>query len=149
MIIHDQIMDAVHTALNTDQPLGVPVVVREQGFSIESSALPSMILNPVKETGTDATGKWGPLQRRTFTMVVECRARGIPAESIYPSQAVSPLWAWVVKTLGGQTLGGLVHRVTVGDLEWVYDQADHLYCLVPVLVMVEYQIRVGDAEARS
>jgi hypothetical protein len=149
--IREQIIVAALTALNTGLPEGVPDTERERGFALNTNALPSMILIPVRDEASDATNRWGPLQKRRLTLAVDCRAAG--SESVYPSVAVDPLAAWVEKALGGQVFLDegvpLAHRVTVPDTKWAFDSADYSYCLARVLVVVEYQTRVGDAGKRA
>lgn len=144
--IRDRIVDDVVSKINTGTPpAGVPTAKRSYTFQLSGD---SIVVFPVKDEADRIGGRvtGGPVQRRTLTLAVECRAQG--TASLRPDQVVDVLAQWVEQKLGGQSKGvndgALYHVMLVGPTVFALEQADHSYCLARVEVVVEYQSRVDD-----
>ena len=144
MTVRESILEAIVAALNTARPAGIPAAERARTLGVDIESMPTILVYPGRDTATDVGGRAGPIQKRSFEILVECWAA--KSETATADQATDPLAAWVVCTLGDNSLGGLVSKLRDSATDFGIDDVDGACCLCSITMLAEYSHRADDLE---
>ena len=139
-----QIVDAAVALLNTSRPAGIPACDRVRFEPYQPTELPAINVMPVREESEKKTGRWGPLLTRGFTLRVECRVAGDPADVI-----LDPLLVWAGQKLGGQTFGVLAEDCFETLCEWSYAGSDQNYSMASLDFRVNFSTLINDPTSNT
>jgi len=157
--IREQIVAAVHTALNTERPAGIPETVRTRVESPGPDALPVLTVYQGREVvspkhaekadpgrGERMAIRGDIVNRKVdvnFEVLVKAGKDDPPAD-----QAADPYLAWAVRSIiGAGRFGGLARRPAEEQgTQFSYEQADFSYCRATTTFRIEYQSKTDDAE---
>lgn len=145
--IREQIVQAAMSALNgPDKPAHVPACERVRAVGLNSTALPVMLMYPLKESVERANPT---VVKRTFTFRVDCRAAALVADSLPADALVNDMLSWATKALAGNRMGGLAHDVDESNVTWSIETADMTYVEATIDFDVSYHTLRSDQERRS
>jgi hypothetical protein len=145
--IREQLVVAAVLALNTSTPGGVPAAERTRRAGMPEGAVEKYIgVGPSRDLPEEVGGGGGPLMRSSLTLAVEMWAPGSDADR--PDKVVDPLYEWVVKTLGGNALGGLALDIVEGESTFEYGGGEYPYVKLTTEMIVSYQHVVNDPTRR-
>jgi len=139
-----QIVDAAIALLNTSPPAGIPFAERIRFEPYGPEDLPAINVMPVREESEKKTGRWGPLLTRGFTLRVECRVSGSPADVI-----LDPLLVWAGQSLGGQDFGLLAEDCYETLCEWSYAGSDQNYSMASLDFRINFSTLSNDPTRNS
>jgi len=144
--VREQVVEGAVLALNAGAPPAP--FARSRAAEVSDADMPIGILYPVRDvpqmpfTGERVVRSL--VTRRRLSIACELRALGTP--SVRPDQAVDPLYAWLVATLVGNTIGGLVQQWEEGESTFQYGLGDKPICLLSVEMVAVYQTLTANAE---
>jgi len=137
-------VDAAIVLLNTATPAGVPAADRVRFEPYTPEELPAINVMPVREESEKKTGRWGGLLTRAFTLRVECRVAGDPADEL-----LDPLLTWAGQALGNQQFGGLAEDCVETLCEWSYAGSDQNYSMASLDFRVNFSTLSTDPTANQ
>ena len=142
-----QIRDAIVAALNTDTPSDIPAATTRRwvpGIPLTEPLI--SVFFSVEPVAAPVTRNFG-VAVRSLSVVVQCI---VPVESeALTDDAVEPMLNWAVRTLGLNTLGGLVHSIREERTDWTPLKADLIYMVAAVTFAMDYQTKRDDMDAEA
>jgi len=154
--LREQIVDAVHTALNTARPEDVPEFVRTRIVSPEEDTLPANtlyqgpeVVTPYRE-GQKVGRTHGPFVNRNLTIHIEFLVKAAVGDPP-ADQAADPSVAWATQAImaaAEDRFGGLVDDVYELGTEPEYDRRKVTFCRIRQIWRFKYHTRTDDPELK-
>ena len=154
--IRERIIDAVHTALNTDRPEGIPETVRTRIVSPDADDLPAITLYQEGEGVTpkneEREGMWGRdvIVNRAVTFNVEVLVKAGTGDPP-ADQAADPYLVWATQAIVGAGRFDNLSMFCADEMgtKFSYEQENYAFCRATMTWKVKYKSRTDDPEHLS